>query len=493
VIYTLAGHQGPVFSIKFSPDGRYLASGSRDGKARLWEVAGLERNDEPIQKFQSKNDIRSIAFHPKGHCLAVANWNGNIKQFDLSQPDNDPITWQMRSGTLLDLAFSRDGTGLAWCGSQGPVEISEYHNGQTRIAFRGHDGSVRRLAFSPDGERLATAGAQDRSVCVWNATANSEPRTKVWPASASIVGVAFSPDGAQLALAGGENRGFQDHGEKSVRLWDAERDTMRSFFPAQPTYFTSVAFHPNGRQLAAGGENNITTIWNVATGGIDRTLIGHTRRVTAVAYRKGGDWLATASADGTVMLWDAATGQPVRTLRGHSAAVTSLAFHPDGAFLASASADKSVNVWDLREPEGGPVRTLRAHEAEISTVVWSPDGRYLASASIDQVLKLYDAETGRETLPVDSPLLFGSVATDAAQRQETRMRYSPRLAFCPQGQRLASVSGNRPVQIWTVPAGQKALALPGSSITYLCLAFDPTGRRLAASTGAGVILWDSGR
>jgi WD40 repeat protein len=253
-----------------------------------------------------------------------------------------------------------------------------------------------------------------------------------------------------------------------------------------------VTFHPDGRYLAAGGENSITTVWNVATGGIISTLKGHTGRVTAVAYRKGGDWLATASADGTVTLWDTASGQPVRTLIGHSAAVNDLAFHPDGFFLASASADQTVNVWDLREREGGPVRTLRSHVAEVSSVVWSPDGRYLASASIDQILKIYDAETGKETVPADFPVLFGSVATEVAQRQETRVRYAPRLAFCPRGLRLASVSGSRLAQIWAVPTGQKVLALPGPSFTYLSLAFDPTGRRLAASTGAGVVIWDSG-
>ncbi|HEV3438405.1 MAG TPA: protein kinase [Gemmata sp.] len=492
VRYTLTGHTDDIFSLKFSPDGRYLASGSRDGTARVWEIACLEQNAEPFRIFISKNDIRSVAFHPKGRFLAVANWSGNIKQFDLSKPDGDPIGWQMRSGSVFDLAFSPDGSGLAWCGSQGPVEICDSRSGLTRVAFRGHDGSVRRVAFSPDGRRLATGGNLDRSVCVWDVTATAEPRTKGWSGSAAIVGMAFSPDGAQIALAGGENRSVRDTAEKSIRLWDLERDNLRKFLPELPTFFTSVAFHPDGRHLAAGGENHITTIWNVATGEIHHTLKGHTGRVTAVAYRNGSDWLATASADGTVILWDSNTGQIVGTLKGHTAGVTSLAFHPNGVFLASASADKTVNVWDLRKRESEPVRTLRGHAAEVSSVAWSPDGRYLASASIDQILKLYDAATGQETMPGDSTVLFGTVSGDVAQGQESRVRYTPRLAFCPRGLRLASVSGNRPAQIWAVPTGQKALALPGTSIPYLCLAFDPTGRRLAASTGAGLVLWDSG-
>ena len=492
VLHKLAEHKQTVFSVKFSPDCRLLASGSRDGTARLWEMAHLDQNTQPFQVFPGNSDVRSIAFHPNGQCLAVANWNGNIKHFDLLQPNKDPITCQMRSGTVFDLAFSPDGRGLAWCGSKGPVEIGDYPSCRTRIAFRGHDGSVKRVAFSPDGGRLATAGANDRSVCVWNANASEEPRTKIWPASPSIVGMAFSPDGEHLALAGGENRGFQDRCEKSVRLWEMAHDKLRSFYAAEPTFYSSVAFHPDGRKLAAGGENAITTVWNVASGEVQHTLKGHCARVTAVAYRKGGDWLATASADGTVILWHSITGQRVRTLTGHTAAVTSLAFHPDGILLASASADQTVKIWDLGGQDGRPVRTLSGHTAEVSSVVWSPDGRYLASASTDQILKLYDAEKGLETVSEDPPVLLGPAITDVAQRQEVRTRYAPRLAFSPQGLRLASVSDNRPAQIWVVPTAQKALSLTESTFTYLCLAFDPTGRRLVASTGAGLVIWDSG-
>lgn len=490
VRHTLARHKDTVFAVKFSPDGSYLASCSRDHTARLWELSHLDQSAEPCRIMRCGSDTRSVAFHPKSQYLAAATWNGAIKQFDLTQPDNEPITWQMRSGVISDVAFSPDGSGLAWCGSQGPVEISDFPSGQTRIAFRGHDGSARRLAFSPDGGKLATSGSLDRSVCVWNVTDGAEPRSKGWGGSAAIVGMAYSPDGANLAFAGGENRAFPVPGEKSVRLWDIERDTLRKFIPTQATYFTSVAFHPDGKQLAAGGENHITTVWNVATGEIQHTLIAHTGQVTAVAYGKDGDWLATASTDGTVILWDTATGQAIRTLSGHTGPITSLAFHPNGLFLATASADQTVNVWDLQGNR--LIRTLRGHKAEVSSVVWSPDGKYLASASIDQILMLYDAETGQETVPTNSSVLFGSVAVDLAQRPESRVRYSPRLTFCPRGQRLASVSGNRPAQIWAVPTGQKALALPGPSVVYLCLAFDPTGRRLAASTGAGVVIWDSG-
>jgi WD40 repeat protein/serine/threonine protein kinase len=490
---TLKGHLDMnVFALRFSRDGQYLASGSRDGTACLWKMTNVEESDALHHKFHCPPDVRSLAFDPKGRWLAIGNWGGIVRHFDLSKPDAEPITWQLRSGPVFDIAFSPDGRRVAWCGGQGVVEISDFPSGRTRNPLRGHEGPVNRVAFSPDGRRLATGGAVDRSVRIWDVSAAPEPEVWSRAHSGAIIDMAFSPDGRQLALAGAANYAFRDPGEKSVFLLDLQRRTTRKFHAASPTFYSSVAFHPGGEELAAGAEDNTTTVWNVATGGIRHTLKEHTRHVIDVAYRKDGKWLATASADGTVKLWDSATGKVVRTLTGHSAAVISVAFRPDGTLLASAGADRTIRIWDLHNPSESPQRILRGHAADVTSVAWSPDGRYLASASIDQVLKLWDAATGEETMPPDRPALFGSPVTELAPRDPSRWHFVPRLAFCPRGLRLASVSAKRPVQLWDVPTGTKALSLPLPSYSYLSLAFDPTGRRLVASNGTGLVFWDSG-
>jgi WD40 repeat protein len=481
-----------VHAVTFSSDGQYLASGSRDGKARVWRMDRLGTTVEPLRILPCADHVRSLAIHPHGRWLVAGTWGGAILRFDLLQPEREAITWQMRGGAVLDLAFTRDGTALAWCGGEGPVEINSFPGGQKRMAFRGHDGPVRRLAFSPDSTRLATAGAFDRTVRIWDAAAKPELRRLPRSGSPLFVGMAFSPEGTHLALAGGVNRAFHQPAKGTVRLLDLRNETDVSFEPARATYFTSVAFHPAGKELCGGGENHTATLWDIATRRILHTLGGHTGRVNDVAYHKDGNVLATASDDGTIRLWNTASGKMVRTLTGHGAAVTSLAFDPSGNFLASTSADRTVMVWEMRHEADGPVRTLRGHAAAVQSVVWSPDGHYLASASSDQVLKVWKAGTDEETDRSARHLLFGGDQGDLAQGPPARLRYPPRLAFCPRGLRLASVSGNRPPQLWAVPAVQKALALPGPGLDYLCLAFDPAGRRLAAAAGAELMIWDSG-
>jgi WD40 repeat protein len=122
-----------------------------------------------------------------------------------------------------------------------------------------------------------------------------------------------------------------------------------------PSQCRNIAFSPDGRRLATGGDENTVKIWDVPSGRELHTLRGHKADVYAVAFSPdGGRWIASAGEDSTVKVWDGGTGKLVRSFRGHEALVGSVAFSPDGRRLYSASRDHTVKAWDLTQLDPAP-------------------------------------------------------------------------------------------------------------------------------------------
>ncbi|HYP27220.1 MAG TPA: hypothetical protein VE262_10925 [Blastocatellia bacterium] len=196
------------FKLKFSQDGKVLASLDTNDFVRLWNVDLRQQ----IAGLQIKESTRgsSIAFSPDGKVLALGLYDGTVKLWDV-ESRQDIATFKKHEGIVYSLAFSPDGKTLASGGYDYTLRLWDVHSRKEINTLKGHNGAVRSIDFSPDGRRIATA-SEDETVRLWDT--NSRKELMTLKCEFTLTSIAFSSDGKRLVGGG-------DHG---VRWWQAATD-----------------------------------------------------------------------------------------------------------------------------------------------------------------------------------------------------------------------------------------------------------------------------
>lgn len=338
-----------IWSILFSHDSKQIVAAGADHHIRLWDIEPKYRTGHKM--YGHDRAVRSVVFNSDGTLLASGAADNSVIVWNPFTGENisGPLTGH--SDWVRSLAFSPFDNLLISAAADGHLIFWDLSNFTeiARLSPEGDTPPIRSVVFHPQ-ENIVATGSADGVIRFWDVEAQTQIGEPIVGHEGAIWSVVFSPDGTLLAS------GSYD---KTIRLWDVKTRTQigEALAGHNGTVWT-VDFSVDGEMLASGGcrtfdENEICVegemyIWDVKSGKqIHGPITKHEDIIWSLAFNPNGTELATASGDDTIIIWDVDTWKPIgQPLDGHHADVNTVTYSPGGGILASGSWDTTVLLWE---------------------------------------------------------------------------------------------------------------------------------------------------
>jgi WD40 repeat protein len=299
---TYHGHTKEVYTVSWSPDGKFIASGSGDETVQVWDVA---------------RGAKVLSYC--GHCHKIGK------------------------GLVQAVMWSPDGKYIVSGSWDKTVRIWDAYKGHTISTYRSYYEVVEAVAWSPDGKYIAS-GNRNGTAHVWNVSSGKKVRDFlghcIKEANLDVVSLAWSPDGKRIASASWD---------RTVKIWNAIKNSGKKndylIYRGHNAEVNTLAWSPDGSRIASGGRDNMVHVWDSSKGELLLTYGFHKGYVVEVAWSPDGTRIASAGADQKVQIWDATTAKHICTYTGHTARVNTVAWSPDSKYIVSGSNDKTVQIW----------------------------------------------------------------------------------------------------------------------------------------------------
>ncbi len=476
-----------------------------------WQVLKRAAELECRQINDSFAPVNCVRFSSDGRWLATCGEDGFLRLYDAKTLENHSTRF-VGFGAVTSLAFSPDSRTIATSNADGSVVIRVCDSGEQLRLIEAHEGQANSILYSPDSASLLTAGA-DGVIRSWDFETGA--------CLGELVGHLKSVD--EIAIAGDGRLLASVSRDRTLRLWEVgEREAMEQLQVIESPYrFTSVGLSPDARWLSVGTLHEGTLVFP-PTDRSATSVSPHLDPVESVAFDPTGRWAADGDRAGVIRFWPingSATppwaGHPITPISwcGHDDRIRSISFSSDGEFLATASKDGVVKVWAINDviesnvaPLGRGFRIEKISHLDVATFV-------TADASVPAILRKWDYATNSELMHVtaaervfsmgatrDGGSLFlgylsGKIDQLDAKRLTTQRRIesidSPILGLVVSGgDELLCAWTDRGLHWFDLPSLKRVEGLPDRRCNAVAMSDDGRWFALGAKPEDTIEIWD---
>jgi WD40 repeat protein len=300
---TCRGHTNWVYSAAFSPDGKYIVSGSVDCTIIIWDA---QRGDIFLEPHKMHTEgVASVAFSPDNRQIASGSIDTTILVWDSMK--GEVVAGPLRGHTdaVWSVSFSSDGKKIASGSWDHTIRIWDVQTGSLLLGpIVGHTDKVNTVTFSGDGKQIVS-GSSDKTLSVWDAISGIQIHRHLTAHQNLVRFAAFSSDGKRIVSAWDGN----------VCAWDTHtgalisgpskqhpKGTLDVIFMAHSTYYCAVS--PDGKWIVGlkDGDRKIIQVWDSMTGLLVDKFSEHTNEVLSVCFSPNSKQILSTSQDTTVQV-----------------------------------------------------------------------------------------------------------------------------------------------------------------------------------------------